>query len=131
MKLIASETKRTKKDRAVDLYKTTMNLAPDKRIRAFMRELDLPTSNTARTYISLSRKALALSHDINYKPRKIDSRKTKRGRAMALFNTNQALSRKEMINLFVEKLEITESSASVHCSNCSQEYSGPRHNAIV
>ena len=123
--------KRTKQERALELYENSQSMPSDKMIRLFMSELDLPSANSARTYISLSKKALASKLNINYKSRKIDSRRTKRGRAMELFNDNPSLSRREMINLFRDKLEMSEASAAVHCSQCAQEYTGPTHNAIV
>ena len=123
--------KRTKKERALELYENSQHLPQDKLERHFISELNLPSANAARTYISISKKTLASKLNINYKSRKIDSRKTKRGRAMELFNKNPGLSRKEMIGLFMDKLEMSEASAAVHCSQCAQEYTGPTHNAIV
>ena len=131
MRVMIKVNKQTKKERAVELYEKSANMPPDKLVRHFITELDLPSANSARTYISLSKKALASKLNINYKSRKIDSRKTKRGRAMEIFNNNPTLTRKEMIALFIERLEMTEDSAAVHCSQCSQEYTGPKHNAIV
>ena len=128
---VMSKIKRTKRERAVELYERSASMPADKLVRCFITELDLPSANSARTYISLSRKVLASKLNIRYRPRKIDSRKTKRGKAMSLFNDNPSISRKEMINLFVDQLKMTESSAAVHCSQCSQEYTGPKHNAIV
>lgn len=123
--------KRTKKERAVELYENSVNLPQDKLERHFMSELNLPSANSARTYISLSKKVLASKLNINFKSRKIDPRTTKRGRAMELFNANPSLTRKEMISLFIDRLEMSEDSAAVHCSQCSQEYTGPKHSAIV
>jgi len=131
MRMMVRKTKRTKQDRALELYETSATMPQDKLVRHFIAELDLPSANSARTYISLSKKALATKLNINYKSRKIDSRKTKRGRAMEIFNGNPGLCRKDMISLFIDRLEMTEDSAAVHCSQCSQEYSGPKHNAIV
>ena len=131
MNIDANKTKKTKKERAIELYESSANLPPDKLVRHFITELNLPSSNSARTYISLSKKALASKLNINYRTRKIDSRKTKRGKAMELFYNNPSLTRKEMISLFVEKLEMSEDSAAVHCSQCAREYSGAKHNAIV
>jgi hypothetical protein len=123
--------KLTKKERAVELYEKNHALSLDKLIRAFVRELDLPSENSARTYISLSKKALASRLNMAYKGRKIDARTTKRGKAMELFNRNINISRKEMIDLFVNELNMSYNSAATHCSQCAQEYHGPKHNAIV
>ena len=128
---IMVKRKRTKKERALELYENSQSLSQDKLERLFITELNLPTANAARTYISLSKKALASKLNIQFKARKIDSRKTKRGRAMEIFNDNPNLSRKQMIQIFREKLEMSEASAAVHCSQCAQEYTGPTHKAIV
>ena len=120
-----------KADQAIALYEKFQHLPKDKMVRVFIKELNLPSENSARTYISLSRKALASKLQIDYKARKIDSRTTKRGKAMELFNKNQQLSRREMISLFMKELNMSEDSAAVHCSQCSQEYTGPKHNSIV
>lgn len=95
-----------------------------------MRELNLPTENSARTYISMSKKELASKLNVSYNYRKIDARKTKKGQAMDLFNKNPNLTRKEMIELFMKELGMTFNSAATHCSMCSREYSGPKHKAI-
>lgn len=126
-----SQRKRTKKELALVLYEQTHHLPPEKIVREFIKELDLPSENSARTYISMSKKELASKLQINYRSRKIDFRKTKKGQAMDLFNKNQHLSRKEMIQLFVDELGITQNSAATHCSQCAQEYTGPKHNAII
>ena len=131
MRVMVRKTKRTKQDRALELYENSASMPQDKLVRHFIAELDLPSANSARTYISLSKKALSKKLNISFKSRKIDSRKTKRGKAMELFNNNPGLCRKDMIALFIDRLEMTEGSAAVHCSQCSQEYSGPKHNAIV
>lgn len=96
-----------------------------------MKELNLPSENSARTYISKSKKALASKLGVRYNSRKIDARKTKKGQAMELFNKNPQLTRTEMIDLFVKELDMSWNSAATHCSMCAREYSGPRHNAIV
>ena len=126
-----SNRKKTKKERAIDLYEQSHSLPQDKLVRTFIKELNLPSENSARTYISMSKKALASKLSISYKARKIDSRKTKRGRAMEIFNANPQLTRKEMIEMFIHELEMSYNSAATHCSQCAQEYSGPRHKAIV
>jgi len=131
MRMVVKHTKKTKQERAVELYEKSTTMTQDKLVRHFIAELNLPSANSARTYISLSKKALASKLNLSYKQRKIDSRKTKRGRAMELFNSNTSLNRKEMIMLFMDKLKMSECSAAVHCSQCSQEYSGPKHSAIV
>ena len=123
--------KQTKRERAVELYEMSANISKDKLERHFMAELNLPSVNSARTYISLSKKMLATKLNIKYNARKIDPRKTKRGKAMELFNNNPSYTRKEMIILFIDRLDMSESSAAVHCSQCSQEYTGPKHSAIV
>ena len=126
-----SANRKTKEQRAVELYENSHHLPSEQMVRLFIRELNLPSENSARTYISKSKKALAAKIGVNYKARKIDARKTKKGRAMELFNKNTQLSRQEMIDLFVEELGMTWNSAATHCSMCAREYSGPRHNAIV
>lgn len=123
--------KKTKKERAVELYAQSHHLSDDKIIKVFIDELNLPSENSARTYISMSKKELASKLKLPYKRRKIDARKTKRGQAMKLFNDNPSLSRKEMIQLFVDELDMTEASAATHCSVCAREYVGKRHKAIV
>jgi hypothetical protein len=123
--------KKTKKERAVALYEQNHHLPLDKVVRVFINELNLPSENSARTYISMSRKVLSDKLKINYKSRKIDSRKTKRGQAMEIFVNNISLTRQEMIELFVSELNMTHASAATHCSQCSQEYIGPKHKAIV
>lgn len=123
--------KKTKKERAITLYEQNHHLPLDKVMRVFMNELNLPSENSARTYISMSKKALSDKLHIKYKSRKIDSRKTKRGQAMELFVNNITLTRQEMIELFVDKLTMTQASAATHCSQCSHEYVGPKHKAIV
>ena len=124
-------SKGKKKDLALALYESNHHLPPDKLVRTFIQELNLPSENAARTYISMSRKALASKLHISYKTRKIDSRKTKKGQVMDIFNRNQHLTRKEMIELFVKELEMSHNSAATHCSQCAQEYTGPKHKAIV
>jgi len=123
--------RKTKEQQAVELYEKSHHLSKDQMIRLFIKELNLPSENSARTYISKSKKALASKLNVKYNARKIDARKTKKGQAMELFNKNPKLTRKEMIDLFVEELGMTWNSAATHCSMCAREYSGPRHNAIV
>jgi hypothetical protein len=127
----SSGQKTTKKERAVELYEKSLHLPKEKLIRVFIKELNLPSENSARTYISMSKKALASKIPVQYKKRKIDARKTKKGRAMELFNDNPQLSRKEMIELFEKELNMTFNSAATHCSMCAREYTGPKHEAIV
>jgi len=131
MPISYSSSKKTKKQKAIELYEKTHHLSQDQMVRLFIRELNLPSENSARTYISMSKKVLASKLNVSYNSRKIDARKTKKGQAMDLFNKNPKLSRKEMIDLFVNELGMTFNSAATHCSMCSREYSGPRHNAIV
>ncbi len=131
MPLSLSSVKKTKKERAEELYEKNHHLPGDLMIRLFVRELNLPSKNSARTYISLSKKALASKLHVVYKSRKIDARRTKMGQAMELFNRNPQLTRREMIALFAERLKMTQNSAATHCSACSGEYSGPKHKAIV
>jgi hypothetical protein len=123
---------KTKKQLAVDLYKSIHTLPKDKIIRVFVKELNLPSENSARTYISGAKKELHRIGiiTVDYKPRNIDYRKTKKGKAMMLFNSNLDMNRSQIIDLFIQELEMTESSAATHCSMCCQEYSGPKHNAI-
>lgn len=130
MRLISTQ-KRTKKERAIVLYEKSRHLTTENMVNAFIDELNLPSENSARTYISLSKKALASKLQITFNSRKIDSRKTKRGRAMEIFNKNQYLTRIEMMQLFVGELNMTEDSAATHCSQCVQEYVGPKHKTIV
>jgi hypothetical protein len=126
-----SSGRKTKEQRAVELYEKVYNLPQDKIIRVFIKELNLPSENSAQTYISKSKKVLASRLNVKYNTRKIDARKTKKGRCMELFDRNPQLSRREMIELFVEKENMTWNSAATTCSMCAKEYSGPRHNAIV
>lgn len=130
MHIQTANRKKTKKERAIELYERSHHLADDKIINVFIQELNLPSENSARTYISMSKKELATKLKLPYKKRKIDARKTKRGQAMKLFNDNPDLTRKEMIELFIDKLEMTPASAGQHCSICSQEYHGIKHKAI-
>jgi len=123
--------KKTKKEKAVELYEKSHHLTNDKIIKVFIKELNLPSENSARTYISMSKKELASKLKLPYKQRKIDARKTKKGQAMKIFNENTDLTRQEMIAKLVEVLEMTEASAATHCSVCSKEYVGKRHKAIV
>jgi len=120
----------TKKEKAVELYSKSHHLPKEQLVRVFMRELNLPTENSARTYISMSKKTLASKLNVEYNTRKIDARKTKKGQAMDIFNKNPQLTRKEMIELFIQELGMTFNSAATHCSMCSREYSGPKHKAI-
>lgn len=122
---------KTKKQLAVELYEKNHALPLDQMVRLFVRELDLPSENSARTHISNSKRALASKLGVKYKSRKIDARKTKKGQCMELFNNNPKLTRKEMIELFVSEVGMSWNSAATHCSQCAREYSGPRHNAIV
>lgn len=123
--------KRTKKEKAIELYEKTRHLNHGVVVRTFISELKLPSENSARTYISLAKKALASKLLIPYRQRKSDPRKTKRGQAIELFNKNQHLTRKEMMDLFVNKLGMTQASAATHCSMCIQEYVGPTHKTIT
>ena len=123
--------KRTKQERAVEIYERTHHLGKDTMVKTFITELNLPSENSARTYISLSKKALASKLLLPYKQRKTDPRTTKRGQAIDLFNKNKHLTRKEMMDLFVEELNMTANSAGTHCSMCVQEYVGTTHNAIA
>ena len=128
---LSNSRKKTKKERALELYEKSHTLPNDKIIEVFMSELSLPSENSARTYISMSKKTLSGQLNVNYKARKIDSRRTKRGKAMDIFNKHPELTRKEMIDLFIDKLEMTRASAAQHCSICAQEYHGVKHKAIV
>jgi hypothetical protein len=123
--------KRTKREKAVELYEQNHHLPYEKVVHTFIKELNLPSENSARTYISLSKKALAVKLQLPYSSRKVDARKTKRGRAMDIFIKNPHLTRKEMIDKFVEELNMTWNSAATHCSMCVQEYVGPKHKTIV
>ena len=120
----------TKRAMAIILYEREYGATTANMIHVFMDELKLPSKNAARTYISMSKKALANKLDIPFASRKVDQRETKRGKCMQLFNDNRDLSRKEMVQLFVDKLDITQNSASTHCSLCVQEYSGGKHRVI-
>jgi len=128
---LMSIRKRTKQERAIELYEGTHHLPHEKMVSTFISELKLPSENSARTYISLSKKALASKLQLQYKQRKTDHRKTKRGRAIEIFNKNQQLTRPEMINLFIEELNMSWNSAATHCSMCAQEYVGPKHKTLV
>ena len=121
----------TKKDKAKKLFEENHNLPYTTLVRLFLRELDLPTENAARTYISMTKRELAHKLNISYKGRKIDARKTKKGKAMELFKNNTNLTRNQMIELFVEELDMTWNSAATHCSMCVQEYVGPKHKTIA
>lgn len=128
---LVSIRKRTKQERAIELYERTHYLPKEKMMSTFMNELKLPSENSARTYISLSKKALASKLRLQYKQRKTDHRKTKRGRAMDIFNRNHQLTRPEMIDLFIKELNMSWNSAATHCSMCAQEYVGPKHKTLV
>ena len=123
--------KRTKKERAIELYEKSHHLNDEQIVRTFIHELELPSENAARTHISVSKKALASKLNIQFKQRKVDHRTTKRGKAMDLFNKNPHLTRKEMMKLFIDKLKMSRDSAATHCSMCIQEYVGTKHNTIV
>jgi uncharacterized protein YneR len=113
--------KLTKKERAIELYKKVYLLPTDQVVRNFIKELDLPSDNSARTYISLSKKVLAPTLKVKYNKRKRDNGKSKRSKAIELFNNNQQLTRKEIIELFVQELGMTEASAATHCSLCTSD----------
>lgn len=130
MQIEHSVQKKTKKERAIELYEQSHELPPEKIIRVFIRELELPSENSARTYISMSKKALAEKLNLPYRSRKIDARTTKKGQAMKIFNDNPDLSRREIIAIFIEELGMSEASAATHCSACAKEYSGKKHRAI-
>jgi hypothetical protein len=131
MRIEQSANKKTKKARAIELYENSHDLSLEKMVRVFMKELDLPSENSARTYISMSKKALAEKLNLPYRSRKIDARRTKKGQAMKLFNDNPHLNRKEMIQLFIDKLGMTHASAATHCSACAKEYQGKKHQAMA
>jgi hypothetical protein len=128
---LSNSRKKTKKDRAIEIYEKSHSLPDEEIVKVFVTELNLPSENSARTYISMSKKALASKLNLGYKSRKIDQRKTKRGRAMEMFNKNPQLTRQEIIDLFKEKLEMSPASAAQHCSICAQEYHGVKHKAIL
>lgn len=127
-----STYKRTKRERAIELYELHYpTLSRESMVNKFIRELNLPSANSARTYISFSKKALASKLQLQFKKRKVDARKTKRGRAIYIFNTNKHLTRKEMMALFVDELDMTQNSAATHCSMCVAEYAGTKHKTIA
>ena len=127
-----SPRKRTKREMALELYELHHPyLSNENMVNKFIRELNLPSVNSARTYISFSKKSLASKLQIHFRQRKIDTRKTKRGRAMDIFNKNKHLTRKEMMELFVVELNMTQNSAATHCSMCVAEYVGSKHKAIA
>lgn len=125
--MMAKRKRKTKKDKAIELYSSFSHLPEKELIQTFLKELKLPSENAARTYLSMSKKEV---NPNAVKKRKIDEGKTKRGRAMELFNKNKKLNRKEMIDLFQKELNMSHNSAAMHCSICANNFTGKWHNAI-
>lgn len=119
----------SKKSKAFEIFKRNFELEDRDILTLFKSELGLK-ENTAKTYLSLCKRTFSDKLQLNYTKRKIDARKTKKGKALEIFRSNTHLDRKGIIKLFVQKLGMSENSASVHCSMCVKEYSGPKHRAI-
>lgn len=110
-----------KKEAAKELYKLFHNLSRKDLIDKFVEELHI-SENSARTHLSWCAKEMNSVFNKPYVTRKIDHNKLKREQAYALFKNNPNLSRKAIINLFQNKLNMSENSAATHCSLSAKRF---------
>ena len=130
---IIDNTTKTKKEIAKELYRLFHHLNRKDLINKFVEELHV-TENSARTHLSWCAKELNDSLNKPFITRKIDLGKLKREKAYTLFKANPAMERKAIIQLFQNKLNMSENSAATHCSlsakRFSEEHSQTPHKSI-
>lgn len=114
-------TAKPKKEAARELYQLFHHLNRKDLIDKFVEELHV-SENSARTHLSWCAKEMNSSLNKPYITRKIDPGKLKREKAYSLFKNNPNLSRKAIINLFQNKLHMSENSAATHCSLSAKRY---------
>lgn len=128
------QKKVTKKEIALKLFKTVNNRPRKEIVEIFARELDT-TIGSARTHLSWCIKESTDINTIRYKTRTINKKSLKREKAYQLFVANNALSRNNMIEIFVDELDMSWNSAATHCSMCTikykKEYPQVKHNSIL
>jgi len=111
--------KQTKMERAKALYIQNPNLARKDLANLFEKELGM-TSSSARTHVSLCAKELNNQLGKPFQTRSI-KKELKRDMAYELFVKNvKGVDRKNMIDIFVDKLGMTRNSAATHASKCAQ-----------
>lgn len=118
---------KTKKEIAKELYRLFHHLERSDLINKFVEELHI-TENSARTHISWCAKELNAALNKPYITRKIDGNKLKREKAYALFKSNPNMERKAIIQLFQNKLHMSENSAATHCSLSAKRFTEENNN---
>lgn len=111
----------TKKEIARILYQKFHTLDRKSLIHKFVEELHI-TENSARTHISWCAKEMNNNLNKPYLSRKIDQSKLKKEKAYTIFSSNQNLSRKDIIRLLQNTLNMSENSAATHCSLSSKRF---------
>lgn len=130
----ANNTKKeTKKEKALRLFEQNNTKSRKELVELFVRELNT-TEGSARTHVSWCIKEFAAKKNythLKYNKRNIKRSELKREKAMKIFNDNPQLDRNQMIQKFVDLLEMSTNSAATHCSMCSKQYKGKSHNAVI
>lgn len=116
------ESGKTKKQIVKNMLLKYHNILNRKQLLDKIVEDLLISENSARTHLSWALKDVASQIDKKYVTRNRDKDKLKKEKAFNIFVQNPNLSRKEMINLFESKLNMSNNSAATHCSMCVKQY---------